>query len=155
MLCSIVVHNAPTPTNHKRYAIRRRPLCVVYVFCIQGLPTAPWKENYEMGRTAAKINIKACFAYMVEPTDEKAETMASALRSWTGAYLTEQGGCTLWMTLNANTNTRIHAHIHRIEISDEVLNTLFLALYPTDTTPQEVRSITVYGRSRKVAVFSI
>jgi hypothetical protein len=41
-----------------------------------------WAENYREGARAARRNMKACFSYMLEPSDSKAEDLRSALLSW-------------------------------------------------------------------------
>jgi len=40
-----------------------------------GINSAPWPQNYNMGRLATHENMKACFSYMIEPTRAKAEQM--------------------------------------------------------------------------------
>ncbi len=47
------------------------------------LNSLPWPQNYEAGRISTHSNMKACFSYMIEPTEAKATALASALLSWT------------------------------------------------------------------------
>jgi hypothetical protein len=47
------------------------------------LNSLPWPDNYTAGRLATLENTKACFSYLIEPTQEKALALKAALLSWT------------------------------------------------------------------------
>ncbi|SMF14063.1 hypothetical protein SAMN02745866_00902 [Alteromonadaceae bacterium Bs31] len=47
------------------------------------LNSLPWPQNYNAGRLATHINMKANFSYMLEPSQAKAQALRSALLSWT------------------------------------------------------------------------